>query len=71
MCHGGVTRRLVDTLAHVGYHVLQGGMTVGSGIQVYTNSSRNIQCYIEGCGLMHTDPILGHIAQSYAGLCSE
>lgn len=35
-------------------------MIVGSDTQDYTESSRSIRCYIEGGGLMHIDPILGH-----------
>lgn len=47
VCHGGFTTRVVDTLAHVGYHMLQGGMIVGDGTQDYTDSSHSFECYIE------------------------
>lgn len=70
-CHGGVTIRVANTLAHAGYHMLQGGMIVGSGTQDYTKSGHSIQFYIEGCGLMHTNPILGHstqLVQGYAAM---
>jgi len=70
-CHGGVTVRVADTLAHAKYHMLQGGMIISNVPQDCTKSSRSVQFYIEGCGLMHTDPILGHSTQWCAGLCSE
>lgn len=69
--HGGVTIRVEDTLAHVGYHMLQGGMIVGNGTQDCTESGRSVECYIEGCGLMHIDPIPGHNTEWCAGLCNE
>jgi len=69
--HGGRTNREVDILAHAGYYMLQGGLTVGSGTQDYTELCHSVWCYVEGCSLMHTDTTLGHIIQWCVGLWSE
>ena len=69
--HGGILSRVVDILAHAGYYTLQGGTTVGIDTQEYKELCHRVQCYVEGCRLIRTNPLLGHSIQWRAGLCNE